>query len=319
MTAYTRTVQLDQPLAVGDSLVITVKAPAVQATPPPPPPPPTNGQFTGDPTGSTDVTAALTAYLAAGGARSFAPGAIYKVSRIDLVGKVLSLAYNGARLTSPVPLAVDEGILTLKGCTATIDDAWVIGPGYTWVDAQQGQHGISVIGGNVTLNRPKCQNTRGDGIYQGYGWGQQPGVLVVNDPVMEHNARNGIANVAGKITINRGSVRWSGLHGIDAEPNTLIGATSTDVLIDGTDIRDYSDIKAVGFGYAIGGGWGFTTARKKRLAVRNVTGAKLEMAVSAFDVLEFTGCKSETPATIEYWNSGVPVVSGNVNVTMKGT
>lgn len=41
MTAYTRTVQLDQPLAAGDSLVITVKAPAIPATPPPPPPPTT--------------------------------------------------------------------------------------------------------------------------------------------------------------------------------------------------------------------------------------------------------------------------------------
>lgn len=322
MTA--RTISID----AGDTLLVSVNPlvpPVVVPPPPPPPPVPTGGYdavFAGDATGATDVTASLSAFLLANSGKSLAlaPNGVYRVSRLDLVGATFALAFRGARLVVVNPGTVDEGTVTLKGGNTAIDDLWVVGAGYAWTATTEGQHGVSIIGGTHVLNRPKCQKTRGDGIYVGYGWGQNPATgVVINDPVMEQNARNGIAVVAGEASIYRGHVWQSGLHNLDLEPNTVLGAQTSSVLVDGTDLRLADNIAAVpGLGYAIGGGWGNTT-RKKRLIVRNVTADRLECAVAYLNELTVTGCKSDAPATFEYWSSAVPTFSGNANVTLKST
>lgn len=315
--------------AAADLLAIQAQVAALEARvaalePVTDPEPAYDAVFTGDPTGATDVTAELAAFITSGRHLALAPGAEYRVSRLDFVGlRDTVLDFRGAILRA-TPTTDDVGTLRLRGAVnVVLNDPWIVGTGYSWTMPTEGQHGFDILGGsNIVLNRPIAQDTKGDGIYVGYGWGQDTPAtgVVVNDPIMERNARNGIAVVAGETTIAGGSIRYSGLHSIDLEPNTALGASTTRVIVRGTDLRDYDDIAEVpGLGYAVGGGWGHTATRKPLLHVIDCTGDKLEIAVSALNEIVVTGNRSDVPAVFEHWNSGPVTFSGNVNITRKAT
>jgi hypothetical protein len=99
-----------------------------------------------------------------------------------------------------------------------------------------------------------------------------------------------------------------------------VGAQSTSVVVDGVDIRYPDNIPGsggpAGLGYAIGGGWGYTSIWKPKLHVRNVTADRLSIAVAALSEIVVTGNRSDSPAIFEYWSSGSVSFSGNTNLTL---
>ena len=122
-----------------------------------------------------------------------------------------------------------------------LNDPKVYGTGYVWgAGTTEWQHGIQIDGGsNITLNNPVTRNTGGDGIGIGYdpGVNLPPTRVVINNPNIERSARNGIAPMGGEVTIRGGHIDYSGLHGIDFEPNDGTEAASIRAVVDGVDIR----------------------------------------------------------------------------------
>ncbi len=207
------------------------------------------------------MTASLKSFLQShnGQKVALATNGVYKVSAVWFTASNLTVDFRGARLlASQVGV---HGILKIQSSTnVVLNDPRVHGTGYIWGETTQWEHGIHVDGGtNITINRPVIRNTRGDGILTGYDPGRSvpPTGVVINDPDIERTARNGIAPVAGEVTIRGGHIDYAGLHGIDLEPNDSTEAASLRVVIDGVDIRHAGNISAIGYkGYAISAGWG---------------------------------------------------------------
>ena len=77
--------------------------------------------------------------------------------------------------------------------------------------------------------------------------------VVINNPDIERSSRNGIAPVAGEVSIYGGHIYDSGLHAVDFEPNNDEGALSIIGVVDGVDIRTFQGLDVAGLvGYAVG-------------------------------------------------------------------
>jgi hypothetical protein len=299
------------------------KTPAPTAAPTKTPAPSTTyaAVFSGDATGATDVSSSLASFIAShsGQRIALAVDGVYKVTRVVVEGvHDQTLDFRGSRLVTSV--AQDLSTFELRGSARhTINDAYIVGSGYSWTFALEGQHAVHLVGGqDITFNRLITRDTRGDGIYLAhYTTFGTPKNVVLNQPDIQRAARNGVAVVAGELTVNGGKVDRAGLHAVDLEPNDATGASSTKVTLNGLDMRRADDIIAVpGLGYAVGAGWGYTSARKPLLRVMNCTGDTLEMAVSALDTIVVTGNVSGSQATFEHWNSGTTTFSGNTRLTL---
>jgi hypothetical protein len=132
---------------------------------------------------------------------------------------------------------------------------------------------------------------------------------------IERSARNGIAPVAGEVSILGGHVYNSGLHGIDFEVNNDKGAASVKGVVDGVDIRRVQDLPAVGFdGYAIAAG-GYSSATKQSMIVRNVTGDLLNMTIRDTAEVTVTGNVSDVQAIADFPGSDLVTFSDNVRIT----
>jgi hypothetical protein len=278
--------------------------------------------FDGDATGATDVTAELQAFLQShdGQHVALAVDGIYAVTSVTFTASDLTVDFRGSRIQG-IQRGV-YGIFKIQSATnLIINDAHVVGTGYEWVGGEgnpdQWEHGIEInSGSNIILNNPLTRDTRGDGIYIGFEEGHEPSTgVVINQPDIERSARNGIAPVAGEVSILGGHVYNSGLHGIDFQVNNDKGAASVKGVVDGVDIRRVQDLPAVGFdGYAIAAG-GYSSATKQSMIVRNVTGDLLNMTIRDTAEVTVTGNVSDVQAVADFPGSDLVTFSDNVRIT----
>ncbi len=241
--------------------------------------------FAGDATGRKNVTAALRAFLQRhnGDHVALARNGTYKVTSVEFTARNIVVDFRGSRLKGALKGA--RGILRIQSSVGVVlNDARVYGTGYTWDPSHQQEHGIQIDGGsNITLNHPVVRVTRGDGIYIGYskGYTKPPLGVVINRPNIERASRNGIAPVAGEVTIRGGHIAYTGLHSIDFEVNDDTGAASIRGIVDGVDIRHHGDLRgaqAYCTCYAVAAA-GYSTATKPSIVVENLTGDRLRMTI----------------------------------------
>jgi hypothetical protein len=239
--------------------------------------------FSGDATGTRDVTSALRSFLERhdGDHVALKRDGIYKVTQLSFTATGLTVDFRGARIQGSRRGA--HGILRVQSSSSIVlNDPKVYGTGYTWDSSNQNEHGIQIDGGSdITLNHPITRNTRGDGIYVSYQAGKnQPAVrVVINRPSVERASRNGIAPVAGEVTIRDGHIARTGLHGINFEVNDDRGARSIRGVVDDVDIRRHGDLPGVpADSYAVAAG-GYSTATKPSVLVKDLTGDQLRITI----------------------------------------
>jgi hypothetical protein len=274
----------------------------------------------------------LQAFLAGQGKRhvALAPGGIYSVTSVGITSSDLTVDFRGSRLVGSAPGA--PGILRLVGVNRIVlNDPYIVGTGYDWeatagdpadnLDALQYEAGIHVSGGsNITINRPRTRDTRGDGIYVGYQPGNNSPATRVDiiEPHIERASRNGIAPVAGQVTVTGGSIRQTGLFGIDFEPNDEVGAKSLDGLVDGVDIREVTDLPAAASHasgpYAIAAG-GYSSAAKPSIQVVNTTGDRMRMTIRDTAIVVICNNHSDQTTTVDVPGSPEVIFSGNVGIS----
>lgn len=254
--------------------------------------PPSAPIFQGDPTGQTDVSAALATFLQAGGQRALKPGATYLANqRIQLNSPVgLDLFFQGAQVKSQgfyAPNQPDSWLRIVTGRSIILRDPKIIGPAtladiitnwakYGW--AREDWRGLVIDGGHdITLDRPVISGYWGDNIYIGPRDGSSDQYattdgLTINDPDLSIAGRNNISITGGKhITINRGKIGNAGLCALDIEPNKLMDVVS-DFLAKGTRFyggdlgkTDSASHDLLGNGYVVMLSAGFAPALRHTL------------------------------------------------------
>lgn len=274
--------------------------------------------FGGDATGETDVTAALKAFLQAhdGQRVALVPNGTYKVTSVAFHANDLTLDFRGARIVGS--RAGAAGILRLAtGKNVVLNDPTVVGTGYEWDDDLQAEHGIWIDGGsNIQINNAVISDTRGDGIYIGYRSGSnQPATdVVIRNPDIQRASRNGIAPVAGQVTIIGGHINRVGLHGIDFEVNDDTGAASIVGVVTGVDIRNQGDLPEIDIGpYAVAAG-GYSSATKPSLVIENLTGDRLRMTIRNTANVIVRNNVSDTDTTADFRGSGSITFTGNTRI-----
>ena len=177
---------------------------------------------------------------------ALATNGVYKVTQLSFTAHDLTVDFRGARLRGSQKGA--HGILRVQTSrNVVLNDPRVSGTGYVWDDANQAEAGIQIDGGSdITLNRPITRDTRGDGIYVGYQQGKNsPAIaVVINRPNIERAARNGIAPVAGQVTIRGGHIARTGLHARRLRGQRLDRRREHPGVVDGVDIRHHGDLPA---------------------------------------------------------------------------
>lgn len=281
--------------------------------------------FAGDPTGQSDVGAALAAFLSGHSGKhvALARDAVYRVSQVAFTGTSLTVDFRGARLEASQRGVY--GILVLRGSSdVVLNDPFVIGTGYEWTggdtNPEQWEHGIEIDGGaRITINHPRTRDVRGDGIYIGFeAASTKPAAAVlITDPDIERSSRNGIAPVAGEVSIQGGHIFDSGLHGVDFEPNTDNGAKSIVGIVDGVDIRRFNGLDVGGLtGYAVASASPITAPRSSIL-IERVTGDELRMAIWDTAVAIVRDNVSDRPARVEFPGSAAVTFTNNVRMTRR--
>jgi hypothetical protein len=274
--------------------------------------------FKGDATGRRDVTSALRSFLQRhnGDRVALARNGVYKVTSVIFTARNLKVDFRGSRLRG-TKRGVHGVLRIASSVNVTLNQPRVTGTGYVWDSRYQSEHGIHIDGGSdIVLNRPRTRNTRGDGIYIGY----QPGknsparAVTINRPDIARASRNGIAPVAGQVTIRGGRIRDTGLHGINFEVNDDRGANSIRGVVDGVDLRRIGTLPKVPYGsYAVAAG-GYSTARKQPMVVKNVTGDYLNMTIRHTADVVVTSNVSERRTIANFRASPSVRFSGNVRI-----
>ena len=225
-------------------------------------------EFTGDATGATDVSAAITSFLNnnKGKTVGFKAGGTYHVdSRIQISGWTGTILGRDATFRRYATDAGRDSILRLiGGSSVRIDNLNIRGPATlsnvtNWTSwSREDEHALFIDSGtNITVVGGSFTNTWGDGIYirerenSSYG---VPNGIVLDGVVLDVNVRNGVSVTNGRnITLKNCKSSNSGLTGFDAEPNR-----TTDVIdnisIRGCEFRTFNaghTPSASGNGYAI--------------------------------------------------------------------
>ncbi len=127
--------------------------------------------------------------------------------------------------------------------------------------------------------------------------------------------------MAGQVAIIGGSIRRTGLFGIDFEPNDEVGARSIEGLVDGVDIRRVTDLEGAASNasgaYAVAGG-GYPDATKMRIEIWNTTGDRLNMTLRDTATVIVCGNVSDKRARVEVIGAADVIFGDNVRVTMSG-
>ena len=238
--------------------------------------------YRGDATGRTNVTSSLRGFLQKhnGQRVALARNGVYRVTSLGFTARGLTVDFRGARLVGYLRGA--PGILRLATArNVVLNDPYAVGTGYRWAASLQNEHGIWIDGGSdITINRPVTRDVHGDGIYVSYQPGKNsPAVRVrIRNPDIKRASRNGIAPVAGQVTVTGGHIDHVGIVGIDFEVNDVTGAHSVVGVVDGVDIRHHGEFPGHSSDYAIAAA-GYTRATKQSIKIQNVTGDKLTMTI----------------------------------------
>jgi hypothetical protein len=281
--------------------------------------------FEGDPTGQTDVSAALTSFLESNDGRlvALAENGVYRVTQVQFKATGLTVDFRGSRLVAS-EVGV-HGILRLQDCVdVTLNDPSVTGTGYAWEpppdsnqDPNQNEHGVQIDGGRgITLNRVVTRDTRGDGIYTSFQEGQNdpPAGVVLNEVDIERASRNGIAPVAGEVTIRGGRIAQVGLHGVDFEVNDAAAAESIVGVVDGVDIRQHGNLPGIeADSYAVAAG-GYSDAMKQSIVVENLTGDDLRMTIRNTVVVTIRNNVSDKQTAADFPGVGSVDFTDNVRI-----
>ena len=278
--------------------------------------------FTGDATGATDVTSSLRSFLQSHNGQhvALAVNGTYRVSSVIFTAHDLTVDFRGSRLQGSVVGA--EVLQVQSSSDVVLNDPRVSGTGYVWNEGTQGEHGIEINGGSgITLNRPVTRDTRGDGIYVGYssGYNSPATAVVIVDADIARAARNGIAPVAGQVTIRGGHIAHTGLHAIDFEVNDATGAGSIRGVVDGVDIRSHGDLSAAVAWctcYAVAAG-GASSATKPSITVQNLTGDDLRMTIHDTATVIVRDNVSDTSTFADFPGSSSVTFSGNTRITRR--
>ena len=216
----------------------------------------------------------------------------------------------------------------------TINDLWVEGwngpsgpNGFQWVDPDQYEHGVQIQGGIAVINRPKTRYMGGDGVYVVPNTSYPNTTNVeIHDPDCQYSGRNNISIIGGTVLVEGGSVDWSGLHGIDIEPNGenisgTVDATSIHATIDGVDVRGWAALEVENGEAAIAAG-GTNGSMKPSVTVRNCTGKLLAIYIRRTTTVVVQNNSSENAA--QYYYGTYPnanlntseTITGNTNITI---
>jgi hypothetical protein len=273
--------------------------------------------FTGDATGTTDVTSALRSFLQShnGQRVALATNGVYRVTQLSFTASNLTVDFRGARIQGSQTGA--SGIFRVQSSSnIVLNGPQVYGTGYGWASTSQNEHGIQVDGGSsIVINNPITRNTRGDGIYVSYQAGKNlpPVGVVINNPDIERASRNGIAPVAGQVTIRGGHIAYTGLHGVDFEVNDATAAASIRGVVDGIDIRRHGDLD-IDSSYAVAAG-GYSTATKPSMLVQNLTGDNLKMTIRYTASVIVQSNVSDASTSADFPGCGTISFSGNTRIT----
>lgn len=274
--------------------------------------------YRGDATGRTDVTSSLRRFLERhdGDRVALAKNGRYRVTSLGVRARNLTVDFRGSRLVSSK--AGVHGILRLATArNVVLNDPYVIGSGYRFDWDLQNEHGIHIDGGsNIRLNHPVVRRVHGDGIYIGYQRGKNsPAKRVrIYRPNIRYASRNGIAPVAGQVTIRGGSIRHVGIIGIDFEVNDDAGARSIQGVVDDVDIRDHGEFPGYSTDYAIAAA-GYSRATKHSIRIENVTGDKLTMLIRDTARVVIRKNVSDRPVRISTQGSSAVTFSGNRRIS----
>lgn len=208
--------------------------------------PPSAPVFTGDATGQSDVSAALSAFLQAGGQRALKPGGVYRADqRIQTTLSGLDLFGQGATVHSQglyAPNLPDSWLRLVKCQNVHLRDFDLIGPAaadvaatawklYGW--SREDWRGLIIDGGKgITLERVKSSRFYGDSLYIARRDGpvdalSTPDGVTLIDCDFRQAGRNAVSLTAGRnVTVTGGYIGDGGLAAWDTEPNLVTDITS---------------------------------------------------------------------------------------------
>lgn len=189
--------------------------------------------FTGDPTGSRDVTSGLVAFIRNHGSKRLClrANAVYRVDGTVRIEGVSGLRLNGRNATLKQVATTTAGtnrrhLYLLRATNVYIVDLNLRGrnPDVTnWVSSREHEPGIWIDGGKrITLRDINVRDTYGDGVYIGFKAGDvAPATEVTLDDIdVARAGRSGISITAGNyITISNSTVTDTAFHGINLEPD----------------------------------------------------------------------------------------------------
>jgi Right handed beta helix region len=285
--------------------------------------------FTGDPTGSRDVTSSLTSFIRNHGSRRLClrPNASYRVDGIVRIEGVNGLRLNGRNATlkqvSTTSAGSNRRHLYLERATNIyIYDLNLRGrnPDVTrWVSSRQHEPGIWIDGGRrITLRDIGVSNTYGDGVYVGFKSGNiAPATDITLDLIRVTRAgRSGISITAGNhITISNALINDTALHGINLEPDYASADIHHVTVRNSTVNRVQRSGTQHGYAFAANGKVG----DMDQITVRDNKGSRFEATIYAkpgytHSDIVFVRNRSSVSTTARFGNVDGLTFSGNVNI-----
>ncbi len=286
--------------------------------------------FTGNATGSRDVTASLTRFLYNDRGRRLClkPYGIYRVDGIVRITNQVGLHLNGRNATLKAgpnisPTANRRQLYIQNSRGIVILNLRIRGrnPDYTrWNSSRQHESGIHIDGGSsIRLDRVSVRDTYGDGIYIGFKDGRlapATGVILYKVSIARAG-RNGVAIVAANgLLITSSVITDTSLQGIDLEPD-LSNAVISRVTVQRSSVRRFGRSGAyTGWAFASNGKAGTVSDIK----VSGNTGDRFSATVQnqyggTHRNITFTGNSSTYRAHAYFTNVTGLTFSGNVNIT----
>ena len=285
--------------------------------------------FSGNATGSRDVTASLTRFLDNHRGRRLClkTNGTYRIDGIVRVTNEVGLHLNGRNATLKAGPSVSASanrrqLYIQSSRNVVILNLKIRGnnPAYTrWNASRQHEPGIWIDGGsNIRLDHVTVRDTYGDGIYIGFKDGRlaPPTGVTLYHVNIARVGRNGVAIVAGNgILITSSVITDVGLIGIDLEPDQSDAVISR-VTVQRTSVRRYGRSGAdTGYAFAANGKAGSissirvagNTADRFTTTVQNRYGGTHRSIV-------FTGNRSTYQANAYFTNISGLTFTGNVHI-----
>jgi hypothetical protein len=126
--------------------------------------------------------------------------------------------------------------------------------------------------------------------------------------------RNGIAPVAGEVTIQGGTISHAALFGVDFECSKDLGCASLIGSVSGTRMSSLGEQWTGKIHYAVAAG-GLTTAVKQSISVVGITADGAFLTIRNTTSVRVANVISDTTATATFPGCGTVVFTGNVRVT----